>query len=390
VKRKDSSVDFVLHACLQHNHDETTSDTNLASLQRDANVETTSFASLDEAVKWLYDHELDAIFRLERDSSRKNRSIYRKYVCRRAGRYEPKKNTTKKNTSCGANIVLRTSDDGVKMQSQLSHTHAELEFWVMSDKQKFEIITPLQAGVSRARIMQKIIGKSSDHDVGRSVTTIWHLDKKHVKQDIDTKVADSVNVYKLLIEKEDWRAFNLRLHYGQPPAYLSHKEVETGPNSVFMFSMSDNQQEVFCQNPRVLMMDSTHGTNRHGLLLLTGSVLDERGTNVDVFQAMISTENEDQVTSALKIMKSMEPEACSNVDTLTSDLNRATVNSFKDVINPNVNFVTCGWHVKATIEIPESLTQELGPGQVEPLEDVGKGGDLWHGCAGAVDNLQLS
>jgi hypothetical protein len=236
----------------------------------------------------------------------------------------------------------------VTMQSQLTHTHAELEFCVMSDKQKFETITPLQAGASRVCIMQKIIAKSSDHDVGRSVImpTIWHLDKKHVKQDIDTKVADSVNVYKLLIEKEDWRAFNLRLHYGQPPAYLSHKEVETGPNSVFMFSMSDNQQEVFCQNPRVLMMDSTHGTNRHGLLLLTGSVLDERGTNVDVFQAMISTENEDQVTSALKIMKSMEPEACSNVDTLTSDLNRAHVNSFKDVINPNVNFVACGWHVE--------------------------------------------
>jgi hypothetical protein len=27
---------------------------------------------------------------------------------------------------------------------------------------------------------------------------------------------------------------------------------------------------------------------------------------------------------------------------------------------------------------------------VEPPEDVGKGGDLWHGRAGAVDELQLS
>jgi hypothetical protein len=34
--------------------------------------------------------------------------------------------------------------------------------------------------------------------------------------------------------------------------------------------------------------------------------------------------------------------------------------------------------------------QDLGPGRVEPPEDVGKGGDLWHGRAGAVDELQLS
>jgi hypothetical protein len=33
----------------------------------------------------------------------------------------------------------------------------------------------------------------------------------------------------------------------------------------------------------------------------------------------------------------------------------------------------------------ESLTQDLEPGRVEPPEDVGKGGDLWHGRAGADD-----
>jgi hypothetical protein len=46
--------------------------------------------------------------------------------------------------------------------------------------------------------------------------------------------------------------------------------------------------------------------------------------------------------------------------------------------------------VKATVENPESLTQELGPGRAEPPEDVGKGGNLWHSRAGAVDKLQLS
>jgi hypothetical protein len=43
--------------------------------------------------------------------------------------------------------------------------------------------------------------------------------------------------------------------------------------------------------------------------------------------------------------------------------------------------------IKASFEFPEPLTQELGPGRVEPPEDVGKGGDLWHGCAGADDNI---
>jgi hypothetical protein len=41
----------------------------------------------------------------------------------------------------------------------------------------------------------------------------------------------------------------------------------------------------------------------------------------------------------------------------------------------------------ASFEFPESLTQELGPGRVEPPEDIGKGGDLWHGCAGADEDL---
>jgi hypothetical protein len=43
--------------------------------------------------------------------------------------------------------------------------------------------------------------------------------------------------------------------------------------------------------------------------------------------------------------------------------------------------------IKASFEFPESLTQELGPGRVEPPEDIGKGGDLWHGRAGADDDL---
>jgi hypothetical protein len=43
--------------------------------------------------------------------------------------------------------------------------------------------------------------------------------------------------------------------------------------------------------------------------------------------------------------------------------------------------------IKASFEFPEPLTQELRPGRVEPPEDVGKGGDLWHGRAGADDNL---
>jgi hypothetical protein len=38
---------------------------------------------------------------------------------------------------------------------------------------------------------------------------------------------------------------------------------------------------------------------------------------------------------------------------------------------------------KAFFEFPESLTQELRPGRVEPPEDIGNGGDLWHGRAGA-------
>jgi hypothetical protein len=43
--------------------------------------------------------------------------------------------------------------------------------------------------------------------------------------------------------------------------------------------------------------------------------------------------------------------------------------------------------IKASIEFPESLTQKLGPGRVEPPEDVGKGGNFWHGRAGADDDL---
>jgi hypothetical protein len=44
--------------------------------------------------------------------------------------------------------------------------------------------------------------------------------------------------------------------------------------------------------------------------------------------------------------------------------------------------------VKATVENLESLTRDLGPSRVEPPEDVGEGGDLWHGRASADDGLQ--
>lgn len=86
---------------------------------------------------------------------------------------------------------------------------------------------------------------------------------------------------------------------------------------------------------------------------------DDRGEGSPVFQCLVETENQSVFSSALRILKDIAPEACKSVKTLLSDTSHTFVNSWKEVINENIVWNVCHWHLERSwskhIKTPDML-----------------------------------
>jgi hypothetical protein len=109
--------------------------------------------------------------------------------------------------------------------------------------------------------------------------------------------------------------------------------------------MSPEQRQLFREHPNTLYADSTHKTNRAGLLLASFKVLNHQGAGVPVMQAFIKSESEYNLSYMFRRLKLLEPEACSKIKTVTTDLNNAFKNAFKKEIETDVLFIKCAWHI---------------------------------------------
>ena len=139
--------------------------------------------------------------------------------------------------------------------------------------------------------------------------------------------------------------FNIKKHYGEAPEELKHKEVAVEEDKLFFCYMSEEQRELFRKFPKHLMMDSTHKTNRHGLLYGSVMVLDSRGAGLPIMHYLVESESNSSVKPALQSLALLEPEACQRTKTCASDLNPVFIKQARSIINPNLRFIPCAWHI---------------------------------------------
>ena len=355
VKCKDDSTKVVLQACVAHFHQD---ELQVQHEEQEAAelsdmIIATEFESMNTALDHILDKEMDCFYKFTKEDPRRD-GIYKLYKCRRSAKYDPKSNFSKMNTGCKAYFSLRQFASGaVEMKTQSVHTHEDKEYCVVSEKQKNAIIASLEQDVSPATIMANYINSpTKDRTNGKLISKdyITQLQRSKVPQGLNIRTNEQTNVYNFL-RKEEYRAFNTRLHYGEPPEDIAHKEVETPHDAPFFAYATDEQLDMFNKFGKVVLMDTTHCTNRSGLLFFTVMTFDERGAGVPIMMNIVKEESKELIMPALEVLKKLAPEACKRVTTVTSDLNHASVNAWKAVINDQVTWVPCAWHMDRALDI---------------------------------------
>jgi hypothetical protein len=298
--------------------------------------------------QFVKDEQMDSIFRLRHyDRYASSKSDYMYWGCRRAGSYDAKKKSKK--SKCPAYFTLKISDSGsTTYQGNFEHNHRDDDLQVVSKKAALEVKKWLESGISVDKCLEKLEERpQSERTKGRPIfkKDIYRIQRFFAPGTIDLKKTEMHNVYKLL-EDSCIRSFNLRKVYGDEsvPDHLAHKEVYS--QEPLIISMDEDQREFFRKNPNTLMGDSTHCTNRAGMLLASLNVLNYQGAAVPVMQAFVKTESEVNIRFMLDKLRELEPEAFSKVKTVVSDLNNAWKQACIKEMGSEVNFVKCAWHIE--------------------------------------------
>jgi hypothetical protein len=109
--------------------------------------------------------------------------------------------------------------------------------------------------------------------------------------------------------------------------------------------MSEENRKIFREHPESLAGDSTHDTNRAGLLLGSLMVYNDQGEGVSIMQSLFKTESATNVKWMFDTLLELEPEAFMKITSLTTDMNNAWKNALLSVLERDVNFIKCSWHV---------------------------------------------
>ena len=343
-KRKNDTTEYVVRACLGHTHEGENTPLNDEEVQEE--VEVKLFPSLRHALDHIHDNELDSQFRIMKDVPRDYGS-YRRYGCRRRETYVPKTHQSKKNTGCNAYFSLSIKDDHVQMRTLPKHNHIASEKAVMSKKCKEELAEPLSQGVSPFEVMKRLINKDiEERTKGRlpNHNDLYRLGKKVNPGAVDTTKKEHVNVFTEL-ELEAWRGFSIKKYYKEVPEELKDKEVSLEDDKILFCYMTEEQRSLFRKFPKHIMLDTSHKTNRHGLLYGSVMVLDARGAGLPVMHYLIESEGHASIKPVMKILKNLEPDACQRIITCGSDLNQVFIKNARSELNPNIRFIPCSWHI---------------------------------------------
>ena len=165
------------------------------------------------------------------------------------------------------------------------------------------------------------------------------------------------------LEHPAWRGFNVKKHYGEVPPHLKHKEVAVEDDMTLFCYMTEEQRALFRKYSKHIMLDTSHKTNRHGLLYGSVMVLDSRGAGLPIMHYLIESEGNASIKPVLRILHDLEPDACQRIITCASDITEVFINNARKELNPRIRFVPCAWHIdrlwKARMKNLPSMLEEV-------------------------------
>ena len=211
------------------------------------------FSSFEEAKQWVKLMEFDQEFR-KRDSS----SSHVLYTCRQNRPYDAKK-TTCGNVKCDAKFRVSGSDTHGFVRGCLTHSHRFLaRNKRISMLKKMELVSQLALKIPMDVILENNMYLEGDR------LTILRRDLQRLK---DTFLSDGKSEFESLKDVllwEETRCFNFDKAGWKKEAWpleIQHKWRSS--DEMFVLRVSQYGLKNFIANPRSLVCDSSHNTNRN-------------------------------------------------------------------------------------------------------------------------------
>ncbi|TRY79252.1 hypothetical protein TCAL_05814 [Tigriopus californicus] len=224
----------------------------------------------------------------------------------------------------------------------------------------------LKFGIRSDVVIDKYL---SSNDMDKDSKPVTYADVHRIKKSsnlegYDENASEVKNVLSLMSD-EGFRGFNFGRKFvmSLTPGDVEAKITETFGYFLLTYA-SPEMIKRFHDHPTAISIDGTHATNVVNFILISIIIFDCRGEGSPVFQALVENENQVFFSVTLKIVQHIAPTACMNVKTLLSDTSRTFVNSWREVINPNVLWSVCHWHLEKNwtkrIKNPEMLQDIKG------------------------------
>lgn len=330
-------------------------------------VSDLTFSDFSEFLSWKEKEECEnnVFFRKTHGVKTKHDSSYVQYVCNRSGKARKtsksdkralnKKGTCKLGHVCPARMSIHVSPDKVDVTYIQTHTHAvdlsQMKYLPIAKSVQQDISTKLSMGVPINSILDSIRGEAGSLDRREDLTlkpfhlisrkTVQSVKSKHVNININKDSDDAMSV---TLQVEALRQLT------NNPVLLYKKQHTIEPsvqllNSDFMLVLMSNEQAELYNSfaPRILCMDSTHGTNSYRFKLITILVIDDFSKGQPVAFCISNREDE----HALYIFLSKVHERCPQtpVTILLTDDDASSISAAKRVFGHQLKHYLCIWHV---------------------------------------------
>ncbi|XP_059098236.1 uncharacterized protein LOC131892399 [Tigriopus californicus] len=321
-----------------------------------------------EALNWRVENQLDRYFSFKSCKSTKGLpGSYRVMNCNRKAKditNDAKK--SKKTFQCLAKVIFNQREvccchdhqskkcSNAKLQVMvygcLAHSHSlERRNIRLSKKVKDQAVELLTSGIRSDVVIEKYLS-TNDQDLHSKPVTyrdVYRIKKTCNLGGYDEKASEVKNVMNLLGDVA-FHGFNFGKQFTMSstiPEEIQEKVAETSGYFLLTYA-SPEMLKRFRDHSTIISIDGTHGTNSAKFVLISVLVFDRRGEGSPVFQALVENENQIVFSVALRVLNSIAPDACENVKTVLSDTSHTFINSWKEIINPNVLWSVCHWHLE--------------------------------------------
>ena len=128
-------------------------------------------------------------------------------------------------------------------------------------------------------------------------------------------------------------------------AMLSNDEEKNGYKSegFIFFFQTKRQVEYIKDNPsKILLIDSTHHTNRYKYKLIIGNYLNKDFRPIPIFYFILEKENENNCRMVFDLLERINESI--NCEIVMSDLANVYYKSYQSIIKKDAKWLYCAWH----------------------------------------------